>query len=267
VASISRLLKIIGLFCKRALQKRPIFCKETYNFKEPTIRSHPPKRCPLIRIYHTTHSYTTSRICTCHDCTYVVASTTVSATHMHHVTNTNHVTNTHCVTNMHHITHMNHICVYHLTHINQGTHTNHEYTILCSSKWGREIHIFKHRHHCTPYTPFSNATTCPRHGPRHRKKRRRKRRRTRARVVRGGTGGVVEEKGGQIPPKMRRKRMVLRLCVLTASAAARCFYICGMAWLIHMCFMMNLHVWYAAFMCVESRVCIYMFDNSSVCVV
>ena len=26
--TISRLLKIIGLFCKRALQKRPIFCKE-----------------------------------------------------------------------------------------------------------------------------------------------------------------------------------------------------------------------------------------------
>jgi len=41
VATISRLLKIIGLFCKRALQKRPIFSKETYNFKEPTNRSHP----------------------------------------------------------------------------------------------------------------------------------------------------------------------------------------------------------------------------------
>ena len=41
VATISRLLKSIGLFCKRALQKRPIFSKETYNFKEPTNRSHP----------------------------------------------------------------------------------------------------------------------------------------------------------------------------------------------------------------------------------
>ena len=41
VATISRLLKIIGLFCKRALQKRPIFSKETYNFKESTTRSHP----------------------------------------------------------------------------------------------------------------------------------------------------------------------------------------------------------------------------------
>jgi len=41
VATISRLLKIIGLFCKRALQKRPIFSKDTCNFKEPTNRSRP----------------------------------------------------------------------------------------------------------------------------------------------------------------------------------------------------------------------------------
>jgi len=41
VATISRLLKMIGLFCKRALQKRLRFSKETYNFKEPTNRSHP----------------------------------------------------------------------------------------------------------------------------------------------------------------------------------------------------------------------------------
>jgi len=41
VATTSRLLKNIGLFCKIALQKRPIFSKETYNFKEPTNRSHP----------------------------------------------------------------------------------------------------------------------------------------------------------------------------------------------------------------------------------
>ena len=47
VASISRLLKIIGLFCKRALQKRPIFCKETYNFKDPTNHSHP---IPYLRL-------------------------------------------------------------------------------------------------------------------------------------------------------------------------------------------------------------------------
>ena len=41
VATISRLLKITGLFCKRALQKRLHSAKEACNFKEPTNRSHP----------------------------------------------------------------------------------------------------------------------------------------------------------------------------------------------------------------------------------
>jgi len=35
------MLKNIGLFCKKALQKRPLFCKETCIFKHPTHRSHP----------------------------------------------------------------------------------------------------------------------------------------------------------------------------------------------------------------------------------
>jgi len=41
VASISRLLKGTGLFCKRALLKRRYSARETYDFKEPTNRSHP----------------------------------------------------------------------------------------------------------------------------------------------------------------------------------------------------------------------------------
>ena len=41
VATISRLLKIIGLFGKRALQNRRYSVVETYNFKKPTNRSHP----------------------------------------------------------------------------------------------------------------------------------------------------------------------------------------------------------------------------------
>ena len=41
VASVSRINQIIGLFCKGALQKRLYSAKETYNFKEPTNRSHP----------------------------------------------------------------------------------------------------------------------------------------------------------------------------------------------------------------------------------
>jgi len=40
VASISRLLKIIGLFCKRAFYQRLHSAKETCNSKEPTNRSH-----------------------------------------------------------------------------------------------------------------------------------------------------------------------------------------------------------------------------------
>jgi len=41
VATISRMLENIGLFCKRDTQKRPVFCKETCIFKHPTHRSHP----------------------------------------------------------------------------------------------------------------------------------------------------------------------------------------------------------------------------------
>jgi len=41
VASTSRLLEFIGLFCKRALQKRLYSAKETCNFKEPTNCRHP----------------------------------------------------------------------------------------------------------------------------------------------------------------------------------------------------------------------------------
>jgi len=41
VAMISRLLRIIGLFSKRALYKWLYSAKRTYNFMEPTNRSHP----------------------------------------------------------------------------------------------------------------------------------------------------------------------------------------------------------------------------------
>jgi len=47
VATISRLLKIIGLFCKRALSKNLYSAKETYDFQEPTNRSHPISKCDV----------------------------------------------------------------------------------------------------------------------------------------------------------------------------------------------------------------------------
>jgi len=57
VDTMSRLFKMIGLFCKRALQKRRYSAKEPYNCKEPTNRSH---RICAIWLIHTcamTHSY------------------------------------------------------------------------------------------------------------------------------------------------------------------------------------------------------------------
>jgi len=41
VATISRLLKIIGLFCRISSLLQGSFAKERYNFKEPTNRIHP----------------------------------------------------------------------------------------------------------------------------------------------------------------------------------------------------------------------------------
>jgi len=50
VATCSRFLESIGLFCKRALWKRRYSAKETYHFKEPTNRSHPIAPTCTIRI-------------------------------------------------------------------------------------------------------------------------------------------------------------------------------------------------------------------------
>jgi len=41
VAMMSRLLKILGLFCRISSLLQGSFAKETYNFKAPTHRSHP----------------------------------------------------------------------------------------------------------------------------------------------------------------------------------------------------------------------------------
>jgi len=79
VATISRLFKIIGLYCKRALQKRHIFFKETYNFKGPTNRQ---TNAPTPTRTHThthahTHTYT-------HTYKHIPAHThTYARTHTH----------------------------------------------------------------------------------------------------------------------------------------------------------------------------------------
>ena len=78
VATISRMLKNIGLFCKRALQKRPVFCKETCIFKHPTNRSHPILRIVHVSIQvfmyiHYVHVFIHLFMCK-HSCIYVHTS-------------------------------------------------------------------------------------------------------------------------------------------------------------------------------------------------
>ena len=53
VALVSRIDKITGLFCKRALSKRLYFAKETCNFIDPTNRSHPIH----LYVFGSVHSY------------------------------------------------------------------------------------------------------------------------------------------------------------------------------------------------------------------
>jgi len=49
-------LKIIGLYCKRALQKRLCSVKEAYDYQEPTNRSHPiPLFSLLCEMCHMTY--------------------------------------------------------------------------------------------------------------------------------------------------------------------------------------------------------------------
>jgi len=51
VATIRRLLRIIGLFCRISSLLLGSDAKETYNFKEPTSRSHPIFIYAMSRIY------------------------------------------------------------------------------------------------------------------------------------------------------------------------------------------------------------------------
>jgi len=73
VATISRLPKNIGLFCKRALHKRLYSAQGTYHFKEPTNRSH-----PILILLYTTPLVSSSSICI-HILLYVYTCTPVNA--------------------------------------------------------------------------------------------------------------------------------------------------------------------------------------------
>ena len=53
LATISRLLKIAGLFCRIQSLLQGSFAEETYNLKEPTNRDYPiPHKCmlPLLKL-------------------------------------------------------------------------------------------------------------------------------------------------------------------------------------------------------------------------
>ena len=71
VATISRLLQIIGLFCKRALYKSWYSAKDIYSFKEPTS-SHPipvvTGSSPLCSVNTSRYTYEwdMSHMCTSH---------------------------------------------------------------------------------------------------------------------------------------------------------------------------------------------------------
>jgi len=56
VATISRLLKIIGFFCRISSLLQGSFAKETYHFREPTNRSH-PIRLVAAHAWHYSLSY------------------------------------------------------------------------------------------------------------------------------------------------------------------------------------------------------------------
>ena len=64
VALVSRIDKIIGLFCKRALQKRQYSAKETYNLIDLTDRSHPILILPDLQVY-VCRERDRERVCVC----------------------------------------------------------------------------------------------------------------------------------------------------------------------------------------------------------
>jgi len=52
VATMNRLLQIIGLFCRVSFLLQGSFAEETYDFKEPTNRSHPVLRGVVVIFFH-----------------------------------------------------------------------------------------------------------------------------------------------------------------------------------------------------------------------
>jgi len=82
VATVSRINKITGLFCRIASFSWGSFAKETYNFIDPTNCSHPITK-QFIRVKWLIHTYTTMHTCdaTCLHIHYTLYAWRDSFTH------------------------------------------------------------------------------------------------------------------------------------------------------------------------------------------
>ena len=135
VATISRRLKVIGLFCRILSITQGSFAKETYNFEEPTNRDHP------IRAKHTrVRMHTRS-----HTCTY-----TCTRTHRH--------TRTHIHTHTHYYLTFTTAKIalrqiYTITHTRTHTHTHshlHTHTHTHTSPSSHSHDLFTESHVTVP---------------------------------------------------------------------------------------------------------------------
>jgi len=138
LATISKLLKSIGLFGEYRSLLWVSFAKETYNFKEPTNRSHPIKEslCIFIVQTHTAPHRTTPRHTATHRTT--LHHTAPHCTTPHHIAlhrTTIHHTAPHCNALHHTAPHCNTL-QHTATHSNVLQHT----ATRCNRKGGGERH-------------------------------------------------------------------------------------------------------------------------------
>ena len=177
VATILRLLKITGLFCKRALQKRRYSAKETYNFKEPTNRSHPITHSDDEGVLYAATCWSTLQHCNTLVCVTTVLSNSFRRWRCRRYAatrcNTLQRTATHYNTLQHTATHiqmpsdgmmMNVSCTlqHTATHCNTLQHTATHCNTLQHTATHRNIHsnaIIWHDDECVMYT----ATYCTLH--------------------------------------------------------------------------------------------------------
>jgi len=125
VATISRLLKILGLFCRISSLLQDSFAKETYNFKAPTHRSHPIRELYSLSLSLTTRLHTT----------YIVSVRDVWIGECV----VKRIVITHTSLSIH-TTYIRHVCI---RHIYVYLYTRHSMRILCCMCRYLYIHLLK----------------------------------------------------------------------------------------------------------------------------